>query len=66
MNKENAKSTRAAAYFLIGLSVVNVGLYIAKSLFSDRDPSPALLVTGMATLLVGSIALARARKTSEE
>lgn len=66
MNKEKAKRTRVVAYFLLGLSIVNLALYIAKSLFADTDPSPALLVTGMATLIVGSIGLARAKKASQE
>ena len=66
MNKEKAKRARVFAYFCLGLSIVNLALYIAKSLFADSDPSPALLITGMAMLIAGSIGLARAKKASQE
>lgn len=65
MTKVKVKQARAASYFLLALSIVNLTLYITKSLFSDRDPSAALLVTGIATLIAGSIGLARANKASQ-
>ena len=67
MNKEKAKRARVFAYFCVGLAIVNFAIYVAKSLFpADRDPSPALLITGMAALLAGIIGLARAKKASQE
>ena len=67
MNKGKAKRARVFAYFCVGLAIVNFAIYVAKSLFAaDSDPSPALLITGMAMLIAGSIGLARAKKASQD
>ena len=69
MTKEKAKRARVFAYFCLGLSIVLFAVYIAKSLFAiaaDSDPSPALLIIGIALLIVGNIMLAGAKKASQE
>ena len=66
MNREKARSARVFGYVCFGLSLVNLGIYIAKSLFSDNDPSPALLIIGATLLIAGVIGLARAKKESQE
>lgn len=67
MNKETSKRARGFAYVCFGLAILNFSIYVAKSLFAaDSDPSPALLVTGIATLIAGMIGLARAKKASQE
>ncbi|HUP66015.1 MAG TPA: hypothetical protein VM557_12135 [Thermoanaerobaculia bacterium] len=67
MNEQKAKRARGFAYFCVGLAIGNFAIYVAKSLFvADSDPSPALLIIGMAMLIAGSIAFARAKKASEE
>ena len=67
MNKEKAKRARVFAYLFFGLAIVSFAIYGAKSLFAaDSDPSPALVITGIAMLIAGSIGLARAKKASQE
>jgi hypothetical protein len=67
MNKQQAKRARVVAYICFGLAIVNVSIYVAKSLFAaGSEPSPALWITAMAMFIAGSLGLALAKKASQE
>lgn len=67
MNKQKPRSARVFRWFCLGLSIVLIALYAAKSLFaSDRDVSPALAIIGVALLFVSTIGFARAKKASQD
>ena len=66
MNRRKAKNARIFWWFCLGLSIVCLALYIAKSLFAgDHDVSPALPIIGMALLVASISGLARAKKASQ-
>jgi hypothetical protein len=66
MNRQKAKNARVFGWFCVGLSIVLLALYAAKSLFAgDRDVSPALPIIGMALLVAGITRLASAKKASQ-
>jgi hypothetical protein len=67
MNRQKAKNARVFGWFYIGLSIVAIAVYTAKSLIAgDRDVSPALPILGMAVFFAGIISLARAKKASQD
>ena len=61
MDKLNTQKNKGVAWFGLGVSIVCFAIYIFKSA-AGRDPSPALIVVGIAAGLGAATMLAAAKK----
>ena len=61
MNKLNSQKAKVVGWFGLGMSIVCFAIYIFKSA-AGRDPSPALILVGIATGLGAATMLAGAKK----
>ena len=64
MDKLYTQWAKVVGWFGLGMSIVCFAIYILKSA-ADRDPSPALVVVGIATGLGAATILAGAKKLTK-
>ena len=64
MDKLNIPKAKLAGWFGLGMSIICFAIYIFKSA-AGRDPSPALIVVGIATGLGAATILAGAKKLNK-
>ncbi len=64
MDKPNTPKAKVAGWFGLGMSIVCFAIYIFKSA-AGGDPSPALIVVGIAAGLGACTILAGARKPTK-
>ncbi len=62
MEKQKPRSAKVLGWFCLGLSIVLLAVFIFKSA-AGREASPALLIIGMALVVIG---LASAKKSSKQ
>ena len=64
MDKLSTQTAKVAGWFGLGMSIVCFAIYIFKSA-AGRDPSPALIVVGIATGVGAATILAGAKKLTK-
>ena len=65
MDKLNTRKIKEADWFSLGMSIVCFAIYIFRAA-AGRDPSPALILVGIATGLGAATILAGAKKLREK